>query len=229
MKTIKKLLLFLIICLSFYFHNAAIAADKIIINIPSRTLELFKGEKLIKTYPVGVGRANFLTPIGQFQVITMVEDPGWENPYKPTGNVRIHAGDENPLGTRWIGFKADKAGEFGIHGTDNPDSVGKYSSHGCVRMKVKDAEDLFKQVKMNMPVFVTYDTARVIIEKSDVYLKTFPDEYKRGKTGITDVKTAIKKINALVLWNASTALQTLNSQTTTSTKIGTIINENDFQ
>lgn len=228
MKTIKKLLLFLIICISCQFNQIALASDKIIINIPSRTLELFKGGKLIKTYPVGVGRSSFPTPIGQFQIITMVEDPGWENPYKPLGHIRIHSGKTNPLGTRWIGFKADKGGEFGIHGTDNPASVGKYSSHGCVRMKVKDAEDLFKHVRMNMPVLVTYDTARVQVKNSDLYLKTYPDEYKRGQTSISDIKSKISKMEALILWNASTALNILNNKTAASTKIGTIIDEVEF-
>ena len=200
----------------------------IIINVPSRTLDLYKGGKLIKTYPVGVGRAGFPTPIGNFKVIRMVKEPGWENPYKPKGHIRIKAGGTNPLGTRWIGFKADDGGEFGIHGTDTPSSVGKYSSHGCVRMLVKDAEDLFSNTHMGMPVLVTYDTAKVVIKNSNVFIHNYPDAYKRGKSNINNIKNTIKEMNSLILWNASATLQALETADDKPIKIGTIIDESDF-
>ncbi|MEW5820091.1 MAG: L,D-transpeptidase [Cyanobacteriota bacterium] len=202
--------------------------DCIVINIPSRTLDLYRKGTLKKTYPVGVGRAQFPTPVGKFKVITMVKQPGWENPYKPFGYSRINAGSANPLGTRWIGFKEDSGGEYGIHGTDNPQSVGKFSSHGCVRMLVKDAEDLFINIKMHMPVIVTYDTVRVFKKDSEVFLKTFPDTYKKGISDINTVKQNIKAISNHVLWNASVALESLKAPTNQPVKIGTIIDETDF-
>ncbi|MGD9580167.1 MAG: L,D-transpeptidase [Vampirovibrionia bacterium] len=222
-------MLVLISTLCFPVSVQAETNDRLVINIPSRTLDLYKNNKLVKTYPVGVGRANFQTPIGNFKVISLVQKPGWENPYKPVGNVRIHAGETNPLGTRWIGFKSDSGGEFGIHGTDNPKSVGQYSSHGCVRMLVKDAEDLFGKVTMNMPVYVTYDTTRLYVNKSDVYLKNYPDQYNKGTSDINTVKSSIKKMNSLVVWNASVALEAMHNKITDPVKIGIVINETDFQ
>lgn len=206
----------------------ALPKDCIVINVPSRTLDLYKSGKLVKTFPVGVGRSGFPTPVGQFKVITMVTQPGWENPYKPEGNIRINAGSENPLGTRWIGFKAHNGGEFGIHGTDNPASVGKFSSHGCVRMYVKDAEELFNQVSMGMPVYVTYDTARVFVNGTSVFIKNFPDTYKKGVSNINTVKNAIKNMNSLILWNAAEVLHALSNSTNEPVKIGTVIDESDF-
>ena len=221
--------LILISTLCFPASVFAQAKDRLVINIPSRTLDLYKNNQLKKTYPVGVGRATFPTPIGEFKVIRLVKKPGWENPYKPVGHIRIKAGETNPLGTRWIGFKADAAGEFGIHGTDSPKSVGQYSSHGCVRMLVKDAEDLYNNVAMNMPVLVTYDTTRLYVNKSDVYLKTYPDTYKKGISNINTVKSSIKKLNSLVVWNASVALEAMHKMVAEPVKIGIVINETDFQ
>lgn len=227
----RALFLGLILIATFCFPVGALAQpkDRLVINIPSRTLDFYKNDKLKKTYPVGVGRANFPTPIGNFKVIRLIKKPGWENPYKPLGYIRIKAGNTNPLGTRWIGFKADAGGEFGIHGTDNPASVGKYSSHGCVRMHVKDAEDLFNNVHMDMPVLVTYDTARLYVNKSDVYLKTYPDQYKKGVSNINTVKSSIKKMNSLVVWNATVALEAMHKMLAEPVKIGIVIDETDFQ
>ncbi|MEB3246126.1 MAG: L,D-transpeptidase family protein [Vampirovibrionales bacterium] len=131
---------------------------KIVIYPVARKLQLQHKGVAIKTFPVGVGRAAFLTPAGQYKIIRKLEDPAWENPYLGQGQQRIAAGAENPLGTRWMGFKQTKSGEYGIHGTDNPASVGKFSSHGCVRMRSADAELLYDQVTEGTPVEVSYSS-----------------------------------------------------------------------
>jgi len=132
-----------------------LALRHIVINTATRTLTLYEGDHALAHYPVGVGRPGFATPAGHFQVIRMIENPGWENPYQPVKTrVKVGPGSDNPLGTRWIGFLWDGKGEYGIHGTNMPASVGKYSSHGCVRMYVKDAEALYSQIEMGTPVDV---------------------------------------------------------------------------
>ncbi|OGI03996.1 MAG: hypothetical protein A2287_02870 [Candidatus Melainabacteria bacterium RIFOXYA12_FULL_32_12] len=181
---IKKVLLFLLAQILFFhlFNIIPAQADeyKIFIDIPSRTLELRKDNKIEKTYPVGVGRSNFPTPTGNFEVITKITNPGWENPYKPAGISRIRPGKDNPLGTRWIGFHRDKNdNEYGMHGTNRPSSVGKYSSHGCVRMRIKDAEDLFDKVEIGTPVKVTYYTHKLKIKNNKLIIHKYPHVYKR--------------------------------------------------
>jgi murein L,D-transpeptidase YcbB/YkuD len=227
---VRAYILLILIILANFVSLKAIAIEKnsIVINIPSRTLDLYVDGKVKKTYPVGVGRAQFPTPTGQFKVIRKVVNPGWENPYKPVGYSRIQAGSTNPLGTRWIGFKADSKGEFGIHGTDSPQSVGKFSSHGCVRMLVEDAEELFEYININTPVHVTYNTARINIQDSKVYISLYPDAYNRGETTIQQLRNIIQNLNTQVLWNASIALSAINSNAREPVKIGTIIDETDF-
>ena len=162
--------------------------SRIEINIPEFALRVYQGGAVVRTFPVGVGRPGFPTPVGEYKVINRMENPTWENPYLKEGAVRIKAGTDNPLGTRWLGFYNDGRGEYGIHGTDNPSSVGKASSHGCIRMKIKDAESVFSLVEMGAPVSTTYRLYQLEQKGSTVVLKSFPDLYRRGKPDVRQVE-----------------------------------------
>jgi lipoprotein-anchoring transpeptidase ErfK/SrfK len=165
---------------------------KVVIDIPSRTLTVFEENRVLKRFPVGVGRPGFMTPLGKHQIIRKIENPGWENPYKAAGAVKIRPGYNNPLGTRWMGFKADPRGEFGIHGTDSPQSVGKLSSHGCVRMLVPHAEQVFTLVDLGTPVEVTYQTVQLTQTPTGaIQLTRYPDSFHRGMPTLQQVKAQI--------------------------------------
>lgn len=161
--------------------------SKLVINIPSRTLWVYEGDKIVQYYPVGVGRPGYMTPLGQFTVIRKIIDPGWEHPYKAAGAIRIAPGETNPLGSRWIGFHRKNGGEYGMHGTDNPRSVGRFSSHGCVRMKTKDIEALFEIVDIGTPVNVVYETVLIRRKGDDIRLVVFKDAFGRGMPSAQEV------------------------------------------
>lgn len=136
--------------------------SKIVIDESKRILTLYENDKVVKQYPVGLGRKGYPTPEGTFFVFHKVINPGWEQPYLKPGQLRIApATAQNPLGTRWIGFKQNPTYEFGIHGTNDPKSIGKYSTHGCVRMRIKDAEDLYDRVEIGTPVIISPQPASV--------------------------------------------------------------------
>lgn len=164
---------------------------RIVIHIPSRTLLLYSGDTLVRRYPVGVGKVNFPTPEGAFQVTRKVEDPGWENPFKPSGRRRIAPGPKNPLGTRWIGFLDVPEGEYGIHGTPDPGSVGQFSSHGCVRMHIKDAEELYDFVVVGTPVEVNYESAWIDREGDEVKVTVYPNWFGKGTLSLEALKQMI--------------------------------------
>jgi lipoprotein-anchoring transpeptidase ErfK/SrfK len=166
---------------------------KIVINIPSRILWVYEGSAIIRYFPVGVGRPGFMTPVGKYSIISKVVDPGWENPYLPNGRVRLAPGENNPLGTRWMGFYQKAGGEYGMHGTDNPASVGKFSSHGCVRMKVKDAEALFELVDLGTPVEVVYEPVLVRKHDNEIRVTVYADRFKRGMPTVEQIKGKILK------------------------------------
>ncbi|MDX2084557.1 MAG: L,D-transpeptidase [Candidatus Melainabacteria bacterium] len=157
--------------------------SRIVINIPSRTLQLWRNEHLLYEWPVGVGRRGFPTPLGQFRVLRKVQEPGWQNPYHPPSpSMSIAPGRESPLGTRWIGFHQNSGGEYGIHGTDRPDSVGQFSSHGCIRMRDADVEHLFEAIRVGTPVWVTYHLITVTpgADGESLILRSYPDHHQKG-------------------------------------------------
>jgi hypothetical protein len=104
-------------------------------------LAVFVGDCLLSAYRVGLGRMN-KTPAGKFSIKTRLEEPDW---YSDQHGQLIPFGDpDNILGTRWLGFEnQDHARGFGIHGTIEPESIGKNLSSGCIRMLNEDVESLF--------------------------------------------------------------------------------------
>jgi hypothetical protein len=116
------------------------------------TLERF-GHRSI-SFPVALGQPAYPTPDGHFTIISKVENPTWVPPPDAPwaqGAVPIPPGPGNPLGTRWMGLSAPGVG---IHGTDDPASIGYSVSHGCIRMQIPDAERLFTMVSVGMGVYI---------------------------------------------------------------------------
>jgi len=112
---------------------------QVVVSIPDRRLALVEAGRTLKVYPVAVGANQTPTPTGDFKVINRIEHPTY---YKP--GVVIEPGDDNPLGTRWIGISLKG---YGIHGTNVPASIGKAASSGCIRMRQADLEELFELLR----------------------------------------------------------------------------------
>ncbi|WP_375471343.1 L,D-transpeptidase [uncultured Nostoc sp.] len=133
-------------------NNLIIQPLHLEISLRNRRVTLYRGKTRIKSYPIAVGRQGWDSPVGNFRVRTMLENPTWINPFT---NKAIPGGDpENPLGKYWIGFWTNGKNWVGLHGTPNPDSVGKAASHGCIRMYNNDVKELFDQVSLGTPIIV---------------------------------------------------------------------------
>lgn len=111
----------------------------ILISLPDRKLALIEAGRVTHTFPVAIGKDGTPSPAGQFTIVSRVVAPTYYHP-----GVVIPAGPQNPLGTRWIGLSQKG---FGIHGTNEPRSIGKAASHGCIRMRRADLEQLFSMVR----------------------------------------------------------------------------------
>jgi lipoprotein-anchoring transpeptidase ErfK/SrfK len=125
----------------------------IVIMRSSNRLRLYQNAKLVRTFGVATGEARYPTPVGAFEIVTMQRNPWW---YPPPSDWAAEAdpvppGPGNPLGTRWMGISAPYVG---IHGTPDAASIGYSASHGCVRMRISDAEWLFLHVEVGTPVFI---------------------------------------------------------------------------
>jgi lipoprotein-anchoring transpeptidase ErfK/SrfK len=140
---------------------------RIVINVPARRLFLVEGPRLVDTWPVAVGKPATPTPVGRFQILQMAKDPTWA----PKGRPAVPPGPHNPLGTRWMRISADG---YGIHATNDPGSIGHARSHGCVRMRVADAEALYERVSVGTPVEIVYE---IHGWEDDIGPVTYPDLY----------------------------------------------------
>jgi lipoprotein-anchoring transpeptidase ErfK/SrfK len=125
----------------------------IVIERGSNRLLFYLDQKLDRTFQVATGQSAYPTPIGDFDIVVKERNPWWYPPDSDwaKGKDPIPPGPGNPLGTRWMGLSAENVG---IHGTPDAASIGYSASHGCIRMRIPDAEWLFNHVKVGTPVFI---------------------------------------------------------------------------
>lgn len=105
----------------------------IIVSKSKRQLYLLQDGKVIKTYPVGIGKMLTATPSGTFRIINKAPNPG------------------GPFGVMWMGLSKP---HYGIHGTNDPESIGKLVSHGCIRMFNSNVLELSKIVPIGVMVTI---------------------------------------------------------------------------
>jgi lipoprotein-anchoring transpeptidase ErfK/SrfK len=105
----------------------------IVIHTARRRLELYEGNRLIQHYSIAVGKSATPTPNGYYTIATKTVSPG------------------GVFGSRWMGLTIPG---YGIHGTNNPASIGQAISKGCIRMHNHDVESLFQRVEIGTPVTI---------------------------------------------------------------------------
>lgn len=116
----------------------------IVVSIADRKLALTEDGRVLKVYDVAVGKPSTPSPEGKYVVVNRLTNPTWYGPQGP-----VPPGKNNPIGTRWMGLSATG---YGIHGTNAPNSIGRPASHGCIRMRQADLEELFDLVAVGTPV-----------------------------------------------------------------------------
>lgn len=136
----------------------------LVVNIPQRRLYYFPQPKAgvpatVVTYPIGIARPGWPTPLGQTTITSKYKNPSWTVPESVLAEHRneddpdfpdyVPPGPDNPLGTVAFrtGFK-----EILLHGTNRPWGVGMRISHGCIRLYPENAEALFRQVPVGTPL-----------------------------------------------------------------------------
>jgi len=119
--------------------TAAATVRRVIVSLPDRKLAVLADDRIVALFDVAVGAPSTPSPIGTFRIVNRLTYPTY---YRP-GTV-IPPGANNPLGTRWLGLSQKG---YGIHGTDEPRSIGHAKSHGCIRLRNADVERLFEHVR----------------------------------------------------------------------------------
>lgn len=163
----------------------------VVVNIPEMRLYYFqshpRGGSTVITYPVGLGRDDWQTPVGKFKVTEKTVDPAWVIPesirqehIKERGDPRrmIPGGDpENPLGRYRLRLNLPL---YGIHGTNIAWGVGMEVSHGCVRLYPEDIERLYPLVPVGTPGEFVYQPVKIGARNGDVYIEVEQDVYEVG-------------------------------------------------
>jgi lipoprotein-anchoring transpeptidase ErfK/SrfK len=123
----------------------------LIVNKQSNEVALINGNKVQTVVSAATGKTEELTPEGLFTVTVKAPDPYYRRKDIPGGDPN------NPLGSRWIGFDAeDTDGRiYGIHGTNDPDSIGKKISQGCIRLQNEAVESLYEYIPLGTKILIT--------------------------------------------------------------------------
>ena len=147
MQTIKFFAILIAAATELAAENAP--TRRLIVDIPARKIALLEDGKVVKIYPVAVGKASTPSPRGVFHIASHVINPTYSHAGKVVG-----PGPSNPVGTRWmsLGYQG-----YGLHGTNHPESIGHAASHGCIRMRNHDVEELFQKVRVGDEVDLIAD------------------------------------------------------------------------
>ncbi len=154
------------------------AREGILINLGDHRLYFFpgKGEPVL-SYPIGVGREGWATPIGRTTILRKKKDPSWYPPpsvraEKPELPSVVPPGPENPLGghAMYLGFES-----YLLHGTNSPWGVGRRVSHGCIRLYPEDIADLFERVAIGTPVEIVDQTVKFAWIEGELFMEAHPE------------------------------------------------------
>jgi len=130
------------------------SGDLLVVEKRSPRLTLYRDGNVLQRYPIAIGKPTTPSPVGEWKI--------------------IHKGGKwgGGFGARWLGLNCPW-GIYGIHGTNKPGSIGRMSSHGCIRMYNRDVLELYNLVQIGTPVHIIGDLAPVKLRKI----------YQRGTTG----------------------------------------------
>jgi lipoprotein-anchoring transpeptidase ErfK/SrfK len=129
---------------------------RIVVDLSRFRIAVVRDGKVIVRFPIAHGTRQYPTPTGTYRIVNKQKDPTWTPPPDSDwakGLGPIPPGPGNPLGTRWMGTSAPYVG---IHGTPASGSIGTRASHGCIRMRIPDAERIYEEVAVGMPVKISY-------------------------------------------------------------------------
>jgi L,D-transpeptidase ErfK/SrfK len=148
----------------------------IVLNLPEQRLYYYEGGRLLRSYPIGIGRDGHATPIGATTIVRKQENPTWY----PTASARnddptlpaaVPPGPDNPLGDRamYLGWR-----NYLIHGTNKEYGIGRRASRGCIRMYADDAEALYDGVAIGTLVTAVDQPIKVGWLDDELYIEASP-------------------------------------------------------
>lgn len=166
--------------------------EGIIINLAELRLYYFpKDRNEVDTYPLGIGREGWSTPVGETRIVRKKKDPTWNVPasilkeHEEDGNPLppiVPPGPDNPLGGYALYLSMNG---YLLHGTSKPFGVGMRVSHGCIRLYPENIEQLFQQIPVGTPVRIINQPYKAGWLNSELYVEAHhPLSEQLKETGI---------------------------------------------
>lgn len=165
--------------------------EGIVLNLAEfRIYHFSENQKVVNTFPVGIGRMGWQTPLGETRVVRKREQPTWVPPpsirehYANKGKILpdfIPPGADNPLGEYAMNLAWPN---YLIHGTNAPNSIGLRSSSGCIRMYSEDIKALFNLTALDTKVRVIHEPLKIGKKNNELYLEvheSFKEKYYRDE------------------------------------------------
>lgn len=154
--------------------------NNIVINLPEMRLYFQpKDENKVYIFPVGIGKADWETPVGTYKITEKIIDPKWIVPnsiYKFRQKIGdtvprvVMPGPDNPLGK--YALRLSSKDFILVHGTNAPEGVGRRSSAGCIRLYPHDIDMLFHMVSVGTPVTIINSPYKVVWKNNKIYLES---------------------------------------------------------
>ena len=144
-------------------QDLPVAKRVIVVSLEDKKLALVEDGQVKKVYTVAVGKPSTPSPTGTFTIARRVKNPTYSHDGKT-----VLPGPGNPVGTRWMGLNIKG---YGIHGTNEPRSIGKAASHGCIRMAKKDLEEMYEMVSVG-------DSVELVGERNEETAQLFGGDQK---------------------------------------------------
>ena len=122
----------------------------LIVNKTTNEVAFIHDNKVQSVSSAGTGKTEDLTPEGLFTITVKAKNPYYRKKNIQGGTV------QNPLGTRWMGFDAEGTDGriYGLHGTNNPYSIGHYVSNGCIRLQNETIESLYTRIPLGTKILI---------------------------------------------------------------------------
>tara|TARA_B100000809_G_scaffold22631_1_gene19730 strand:- start:5094 stop:6002 length:909 start_codon:yes stop_codon:yes gene_type:complete len=201
----------------------------ITINLSEFRGYLIKDNQLI-TFPVGLGRMDWKTPLGISTIDLKLEKPAWYPPqsvrdeYKNQGKflpAEVLPGPDNPLGE--LAMRISIPGGYFIHGTNRPDGVGMEISHGCIRLFPEDIDYIFQLTDIGTEVILLDQPVKIARIQNDIYLQVHPSysnqhDYNLEKLRI-EIELLVNNQDELIQINWDSVESLLKAQNGLATKV----------
>lgn len=176
----------------------------LVVNLPE--LQLYDhatGADTPEVIALAIGDELDPSLIGEFRIGRKRANPVWHVPAsiraeKPELPAEVPPGPDNPLGPYWLTIGQTS---YGIHGTNNRWSIGREATHGCLRLYNDVVERVYARTPTGTPIRIVYQTVKLGLRDSIVYVEAHPDRYRREPDRLPN---AIARLAALGLDDEAT-------------------------